>query len=77
MAVYRYKALNKEKQVIQGLVEAPSEKQAIEILKEKEYAIISLKIKSAGGGGKLNFSFGKIKPKDMVVFSRQFSVLIS
>lgn len=77
MALFKYKAVNKEKRVLQGLVEANDLKAAEAILKEKEYAIISLKAKSGLGGKGLSLSFGGIKPKDMVVFSRQFSVLIS
>ncbi len=77
MAVYKYKALNKDKKIISGLVEAASEDLAIDTLKDKELVIISLKEEAIKSGKKSLFVFGRIKAKDLVIFSRQFSVLVS
>jgi len=77
MAVYKYKALNKDKKTVSGLVEAASEDLAIDTLKDKELVIISLKEEAIKGGEKALFFLGRIKAKDLVIFSRQFSVLVS
>jgi len=76
MSIYKYKAIDEEQKTVGGLVEAANEALAVELLKEKKMLIISLKEKRS-----LNLSFlstgGRVKPKDIVVFSRQFAVLIS
>ncbi|MBI4812639.1 type II secretion system F family protein [Candidatus Falkowbacteria bacterium] len=74
--VFKYKTLNQEGKTIQGLVEAVSEEAAAEILREKGLSIIFIKEESAGGGKGLSV-LNRIKTKDVVVFSRQFSVMIS
>jgi type IV pilus assembly protein PilC len=59
-----------------GLVDAPAEDLAIQILNDKELDIVSIAVKKELFGGK-NIVIGGVKVKDVVVFSRQFSVLIS
>ena len=76
MPVYKYKALNNEKKTISGLVEAASEDEAIELLRDNELSIVSLSEESKGIKKNV-FVFGGISAKDVVVFSRQFSVLVS
>ena len=76
MSIFKYKAVTKKGKTISGLVEAPNEKIASDILREKELEIISL-VKKKGGLGKFSFTIGRIKAKDVVIFSRQFAVLIS
>jgi len=76
MPVYKYKALNREEQTVSGLVEAASEDEAIGLLKDNELSIVSLSEDSRGGKKNI-IIFGGVKPKDVVIFSRQFSVLIS
>ena len=75
MSLYKYKALTKDKRTVSGVVDAPSENIAIDILKEKSLVIISLF--ETKYGGKFSFILERIKLKDIVVFSRQFSVLIA
>lgn len=78
MAIFKYRAVNKENKTLAGMVEAPNEAMAIDILKEKELEILSLTEKAGKGGGKFNISFGgRVKAKEVVIFSRQFSVLIA
>ena len=77
MAIYKYKALTEEQKTIYGLVDAPSEDVAIDTLKEKNLTIISLIQESAKSGSGFSFVLDRIKPKDLVTFSRQLSVLIS
>ena len=76
MPEYKYKAVNKDGRLISGIVDAPTENLATEMLKEKELDIKVLSEKGSGIGG-FNINIERIKPKDIVIFSRQFSVLIS
>ena len=48
---------------------------AVDILRDKELEIISL-VEKRSGSGKFNIVLDRVKPKDIVMFSRQFSVLI-
>jgi len=76
MATFKYKALAENKQTKEGLVKAASKEFAAEILQEKGLSIISLTelaLPKAGGLTILN----RIKAKDVVIFSRQFAVMIS
>jgi type IV pilus assembly protein PilC len=77
MPIFRYKAIGRDKRVINGFIDAANEATAMEILEEKGMTILNLEEE----GRKLNFSvtalFNKIKTKDVVIFARQFSVLIS
>ena len=77
MSFFKYKALTKDRKAVSGLVEAATEDLAIDVLKEKELIIISLKEELGKGAKQALLIFGKIKAKDLVIFSRQFSVLIS
>ena len=75
MSVFKYRAFTKEKRTIAGMVEAPSEDMAVDILRDKELEIISL-VEKRSGSGKFNIVLDRVKTKDIVMFSRQFSVLI-
>jgi len=77
MAIFKYKALNEEQKTVSGLVDAASEELAIDTLRDKNLSIISLIQESADSGGKFSFILDRVKPKDLVTFSRQLSVLIS
>lgn len=77
MPIFKYKANNKEGKPVSGLVEADSEVLAADTIKDKGLDIISLEIDSTSGKSGFSFVIGGVKPKEVVVFSRQFSVLIS
>ncbi len=77
MAVYKYKARSGDGRVSTGVVEALSENEAADLLAEKELIVLALsetRIKTSKG---LNFNIGGVKHKDIVIFSRQLSVMIS
>jgi len=77
MPIYKYKALDKDKKVQVGMIEANDKNYVEEILTEKGFSIISIS-KSSFAKSKINLNFlNRIKIKDIVIFSRQFSVLIS
>jgi type IV pilus assembly protein PilC len=77
MPVFNYKALNENKETVSGLVDAHNEREASEIVMEKGLFILSLSKEAEGKANKLLNFFEKVKGKDLVIFSRQFSVLIS
>ncbi|MFA5135068.1 MAG: type II secretion system F family protein [Patescibacteria group bacterium] len=77
MANYFYKARNNQGEMISGVVVAPTENIAYGILRDKKLFIVSLKERRrpaflAG----LNLR-GRVKSSEIVVFSRQLSVMIS
>ncbi len=76
MPIFKFRAKNENNQVISGLVDAETEDEAVNILREKRYSILSLQKKS-GFSLDMNLALGGVKTKDVVIFSRQFSVLIS
>lgn len=77
MQTFKYRATSKGNKIVSGLVEAESEEAAIDLLKEKNLGIVSLGKTDAGGSGGFSIIIGGIKAKELVAFSRQFSVLIS
>lgn len=77
MSVFKYKAIDPEQETITGLVEAGNEEEAIDILREKNLSIVSLKEEAIKGQSQFSFVLDRIKTKDLVTFARQFSVLIS
>ena len=77
MPVFKYRATNSEGKTITGLADARNEGEAIDTLREKNYQIASIEEQKKTLIEKLNSFLGSVKPKDLVVFSRQFAVLIS
>lgn len=77
MPVFRYQAINKARSTVEGLVDAATETVAADLLKEKGLVIISIAEEKKSFDGKFNINFDRIKPKDIAMFSRQFSVLVS
>ena len=81
MARFNYKARNRSGEIKNGFMDVSNED--VLISKLKEQGLFVLDIKKSGSSGKSkglsrNISlFDKIKTKDMVIFTRQFSTLIS
>lgn len=76
MPIFKYKAINANKESVGGLVEAITIDAAAELLQEKGLAVVTIKKEEETSFKQINF-FGGVKPKDLVVFSRQFAVMIS
>ncbi|MFH0956135.1 MAG: type II secretion system F family protein [Candidatus Falkowbacteria bacterium] len=77
MPIYKFKAFDKDKKVQEGMIEANSQDNAGEMLAEKGLSIVSiLEVSSSKKNINLDF-LNRIRTKDIVIFSRQFSVLIS
>ncbi|MFH1412881.1 MAG: type II secretion system F family protein [bacterium] len=79
MPFFKYKVVNKDYEKEQGTIEAASEQQVENVLLEKGYQIISVRKSLSDQLFKHHFNrfFNRVKAKDLVVFFRQFSVLIS
>lgn len=76
MPIFKYKARDDKKNIKEGLIKVSSEILVAETLKEKGLAVIS--VKQAGTLQlKLLEILNKVKQKDLVVFSRQFAVMVS
>ncbi len=79
MSVFSYKALNENGQSISGFVDAPSVDIAEGALLERGFKIIDIQEESSNEFSlvKLLPFLNKIGKKDLVIFSRQLSVMIS
>src|SRR6185436_822721 len=74
---FSYQAKNKEGQLKRGFVVAATEAKAEQLLSDNGFIIISLRVQSENLLSKIN-PFGRhINYKDLVLFSRQLSTLIS
>ena len=75
--LYKYRAKKtKTGELVDGLVEAETETVGSSMLEEQGLTVLFLERKKKGLSD-LNIQFDKIKAKDLVIFSRQLSVLIS
>jgi type IV pilus assembly protein PilC len=72
---YHYIAYTPKGEMIQGRIEAASEKVAEELLWKLNYTIISLKETQETNGGVSLFS-PKVRTRDLIIFSRQLATLI-
>ncbi|MEK9130233.1 MAG: type II secretion system F family protein [Patescibacteria group bacterium] len=78
--LFQYRAKTLQEELKEGTIEAPNEKMAGDILAENNLIILSLKEKKGEMflGKNLNIPFfNKVKVKDIVIFSRQLSVMSS
>lgn len=78
MAIFDYKVKDREGTTLTGQVVAPGESVAYEILKEKNYIIVSLREKRRiVFPGLKSILAKKIKSRDVVIFARQLATMIS
>ncbi len=79
MAIFDYRALNQFNQVLEGAVEAPSIELAEGALKDKGLRIIDIQEETTNiiKGLKIFNIFSGVSKKDLVIFSRQLSVMVS
>jgi len=76
MAVFKYKVRDKDNQILEGKLEATTEKEAADVLKSKGYWIASLNKESAGSFFGLS-KYKKPKEDELVNFTRQLSTMIN
>lgn len=79
MPLFKYTVINRDFDKESGTIEAASDKQVESILSNKGYQIISISQSSSsdGLGSFFRGLVGRVTIKQLVVFMRQFSVLIS
>ncbi len=77
MPIYKYKARNTAGQIVTGAVESISETEASNLLEEKQLIVLSLTEGNRKAKKGWNINIGSVKHKDIVIFSRQLSVMIS
>lgn len=78
MAIYKYRARTLDGQIKKGAVEAASDREAADLLNELGLYVLKLEHTSAQKVSKgININLGKVGAKDLVIFSRQLSVMIS
>jgi len=75
MPIFKYRAKTPENKLVDGLVEAEAETIAFELLKERNYQIISLDLKRHAFLEKIT-SWQTVSKKDLVIFTRQLSVMV-
>ena len=76
MAVFKYKVRDKDNQILEGKLEATTEKEAADVLKSKGYWIASLNKESVGSFFGLS-KYKKPKEDELVNFTRQLSTMIN
>jgi len=72
MPAYVWKAKNRLGEIQEGVIVSDSKDQAAATLKRNGLQVLSVQAQAASGGK----SFGRVKSKDLAVFTRQFSVMI-
>jgi type IV pilus assembly protein PilC len=78
MALFRYKAIDEHKNRIEGLIEAADENLALDTLAEKGFSVLSLKKRNEIELiSKFLLAINRVSLKDLVIFFRQFSVMVS
>ena len=77
MAIFRYKAVNNNGKKVQDLINAFNKRAALEKLKKRGLKNISLYNKTDSLELKILTAINRVTTKDLVAFSRQFSVMIS
>jgi len=78
MGTYSYRAKDNAGKLIEGTVEAETENLASELLRERNYQVLSLEPFEEPATLDLKFTFlQSVSAKDIVIFSRQLSVMVS
>jgi type IV pilus assembly protein PilC len=76
--LYNYRSKNKDGEAMEGSIEAATKNEAIRSLSEQGLIILSLESERARDVFNINLPFlNRIKTKDVVMFSRQLSVMSS
>ncbi len=77
MPIFSYKVKDAAGKLAEGAVEAESEAIAAELLRERGLQLMSLERREEVGLAGRQFTFlQRVTPKDLVIFSRQLSVMV-
>ncbi len=77
MPIYSYKAVDQKNKKVQGLINSFNKRAALERLNDRGFKSISLRDKTDSLELKIMTIINPVRVKDLVIFSRQFSVMIS
>src|SRR6476659_7710355 len=79
MAQFRYTARTTQGKTVEGTIEAPAQKQALEKLRSQRFTVSAVAEVNNEEGflEKYNPFKAGVKPKDLVIFSRQLATLVS
>ena len=75
MSTFAYTVRDKTGKVVKGTLEGDNRENVSAKLRQTGYIILSLDEKS--GGLNFNIFAGKVKAKDLTIFSRQFATMIN
>ena len=73
--IYKYKAITKEGETIEGFFEASEESDVLTMLKTNDYLPVSVE-KDIGASAQISLFSSKVKKKDLAVFCRQFYTMV-
>ena len=73
--IYKYKAITKEGETIEGFFEASEESDVLTMLKTNDYLPLSVE-KDIGASAQISLFSSKVKKKDLAVFCRQFYTMV-
>ena len=81
MAQFKYTARNNVGKTVEGIIEAPMQKAALDKLRGQRFTVMNVaEVKSGTGESfldKIPFLKPSVKSKDLVIFSRQLATLVS
>jgi type II secretory pathway component PulF len=75
MTRYQYKAREESGKLRSGLLDAPSEEKALKALRDKKLYPVSVKAAEGEATTKKSFGLRKIKPEELIMFTRQLATL--
>ncbi|HJV33135.1 MAG TPA: type II secretion system F family protein, partial [Patescibacteria group bacterium] len=77
MPIFSYKVRDSRGRDLDGAVEAADAAQASEVLRERGYQVLSVTQREETSIGNISFTFlQRVKVEDIVIFSRQLSVMV-
>lgn len=77
MPIYSYKVRDGRGRELDGAVEAADAAQAADVLRERGYQVLDVEEREAASLGSFRFTFlQRVKTEDVVIFSRQLSVMV-
>ncbi|MDD2807454.1 MAG: type II secretion system F family protein [Patescibacteria group bacterium] len=77
MPFYRYKANNIDNETVEGMIQAASSDVAADILNDQNLTILALNEEKISFRERMLRVLNRVKIKDLVIFSRQLSVIVS
>jgi len=76
MPIFKYVAKDADSRTVSGKITAEMETAVIEELRKRHLTIISVTPVKEAGGSKMSFTRKRVKPDDLVIFTRQMATMI-